>query len=171
MPPKVGCTLWYISCGVCTVCSSYLCHRRRVSRLQNILQFVALAAGCSSFVLARCGIRPHHHQQHPAVVSRPTDRCGVRPHHHQRRATCHAPTGRPATCDAPTGRPHHLSPRTTTCHARPAGVVSGRTTTSGTLQWCRQWLHTLPTNQGLTLVHFSAQPEPFLKQKLTLQTP
>ena len=25
--------------------------------------------------------------------------------------------------------------------------------------------------QGLTLVHFSAQPEPFLKQKLTLHTP
>jgi len=27
------------------------------------------------------------------------------------------------------------------------------------------------TWQGLTLVHFSAQPEPFLKQKHTLNTP
>jgi hypothetical protein len=27
------------------------------------------------------------------------------------------------------------------------------------------------SGQGLTLVHFSAQPEPFLKQKITMHTP
>jgi hypothetical protein len=39
-----------------------------------------------------------------------------------------------------------------------------RTNTFSTLTICS-------SNQGLTLVHFSAQPEPFLKQNITLHTP
>jgi hypothetical protein len=105
-----------------------------------------------------------------------------------RPSTCRVPTGRPCTCHVPTGpiQRHHTGPvrRRRRVPGRPGGVLSRRLPglhlRIRSVKWGEAWVtykhaagggwvhygQTVSDGQGLTIIHFPAQPDPFLTQNI-----